>query len=403
MSVFKKFGISIGILFAVVCLFVNVWYFWVLNFGDKVNIDRTLNIGDQTIVRDDGTIENQPPVEVSYWANKDNSGREILEIKINNIFDENENAYYYHAIQYDLTNGGFVGKGDCISEKLTSPISKTFEYIRYVGFNGIVREYQSSDDWTTSIGATYSLYKGNSFKFKIDDTLIKLGFKNNVYSESKIEQDFLFKTTYNLYNNYDINYFAVKIYDSLQGVSANGENYKVRFDGNSFDIYIYDGNGRYLQKNESFGSLISIDNTINFVIPITTYETGLNSSLDSSIGWCNGSQSYNITSDKEDYFVGRDIISLTEKDFNYEIAGDTCYLTLSQSFIDFYDKYKGKIYLSILIDKDYFTNLGYDYAIDYDTLSKFVIKESKYKYLSDGSVIIEDDISFTNVYKMMEV
>jgi hypothetical protein len=78
-----------------------------------------------------------------------------------------------------------------------------------------------------------------------------------------------------------------------------------------------------------------------------------------------GNQNFSLNGDYSsgDYFVGRTIVNCDVSNFDFVIVEDNnIALKLSGAFIDYYSKYKSTTALSIVIDLDFISNLGYNFV-----------------------------------------
>ena len=91
-----------------------------------------------------------------------------------------------------------------------------------------------------------------------------------------------------------------------------------------------------------------------------------------------GKMNYNMQESLDDYFIGRRLVDVTIKDFEFvetNVSGEYT-LKLRDEFNDFWFNYRTKIQLDVIIDVDYLTSLGIDYkGLDFENLENFTVYE----------------------------
>lgn len=398
----KKIIVVLSSILLLASLVVNVWFVWLKLYGKEKTVSFTTEFGSQVVVTPDGETENQPVFEISYWPN-------AMEIKVNTIFDEKADKYYYYGVQYlayslEETNLFRTDYKDVLtSNNWTNPFRNVKHYDRTWknahSWSVSKREYMSDDNWATSIQSTMDLSSETMLKIKSGDNLFGLemvGVKpeNTTYHLFMEKSLTNYHEYYHDYFNYNWDYLFYEFYNAVKDVKAGTSQYITMKFGDIFNVKQHEGNGTYVEivDDYNFDSLIKTDKVTYITTKINVYDELLNSSADSSIGWCNDSQTYNVESEQNGYFMGRDIISLSLSDFDMLVdENKVVTLKLSNNFVNYYLKYADKIYLDILIDVDELTNAGYTFngVLD-DGFEEFNIKSSKIQYLEDGLLKVVD-------------
>lgn len=375
---------------------INVWYLWIKVYGREKTVSFTTEIGPQSIVTTTGETETQPVFEISYWPN-------AMEIKLNTIFDENQDKYYYYGVQYALEPGGSIlfnntHKDTQTNSHWTNPFRNVKDFNRVWSFSPAMKvsknAYMSDDNWATSVGATMDLDAETMLKIKAGENLFGLKMVG-VQSQGTTTYNFWEKGLnnyheyYHNYFNYNWDYLFYEFYSAVKGVQAGTSQYMTFKFGDIFKVYEHQGNAAYVEidNDYNFDSLIKEDKVTYITIKLNVYDYNLNSSSDSSFGWYKNSQTYNVQSEQNGYFMGRDIINLDLNDFNIIANEDTnsASLSLSQNFIDYYSQFADKIYLDILIDQDKLTAAGYNFeGVSNAGLDNFTIKSFKIQYTENG-------------------
>ncbi len=400
----KKVTTIISAILVFISLAIFGWYCWIEKFGEEKVISNTYELGLQGIETADG-LQVEPIFEVSYWKNANNLGSEVLEIKVNSVFDEDMDKYYYQAIQFNLSQSPSGTVKPFYNYTTQVEKDKGFwktdlEYQKVVTDNySDVNEYMSDDDWNTSFGSTYSFDNYEILKVESNGNLfgIKMkGLDNDLVKITKTDNTFGWTTTKTTYTKMDWTYFFSLIYGMVEGLPGGTDEYMTAKFGDIFTILKYDENKKdytELTEDYNFDNLIRKDNTTMITMKVNVYSDGLNSSSNSSIGWYQNSKTYNVSAEQNGYFVGRDIIDVTLNDFDLIVNSDTNVATikLNENFVNYYSAYTDKIYLNILIDRDLITENGYTFdGVTGSELDKFEIKSFKIQYTENDELKVVD-------------
>lgn len=379
-------------LFFVFSAIINIMCVGIRRFGKERTVSITTELGLQEV---EGVVK--PIFELSYWPN-------AFEIKINYLFDENVDRYYYQAVQFDsgTNTENMFGSTTATTDmsgfwsslahmKITSE-HVTYAYVRD---SVSVNEYISDDDWITSAVSTNKINDSSMIKVKSGEEIFSIEMKGRVYSTTETGRTGPYKVVEDYYMLYDWDYFYSLLYNSIKNIKGGTSQYLTLEFGDIFTIKQYKGNGIYetIGPNSTFSNFYTKDSKTYITFKINTFSEPLNSSADSSIGWYKNSQTYNVGADENGYFMGRDIINVSLKDFNLLLNSDlnSVTLKLSDDFINYYSKYSDKIYLDILIAQDEITSAGYTLAgISNEELSKFGVKSCKLQYRENGELKVVD-------------
>ncbi len=392
-KVFKVSGIVLACILFLACLFVNGWYLWLKKYGAERTLSRSVELGMQETTA--GEVE--PIFELSYWAN-------AFEIKINEIFDEDADKFYYKAIQYVSNEPGTDIFGNAQSYETNGflnsvakwKIKDDYENYSYVKWWGVtVNEYMSDDDWETSAIATSKISDTVSFKVKSGEDLFELGMKGKTLINEVNEWQGIWRVRERYYNIYDWTYLFSLLYNSVRNNRPGTNQYITLEFGDIFKVSEHIGDGVYKEifTDYSFNNLLRTKDTTKITVKMNIYGSKLDSSADSSIGWFKNSQTYNVSSEQNSYFMGRDVIYVKNKQFTPILNSDTNEVTLylSEHFREEHLQYADRIYLDVLIDRDKITSAGYTFAgINAESLQDFELRSLKIQYTENGVIKVVD-------------
>lgn len=425
MSVGQKLAIVFSAFLCAICIGINAWYLYVRLYGPDKVISNTYEIGLQTTQNGDSRYF----AELNYFSNKNKNGLEMFEIKFNYMLDENQEAFYSQGLQYvgktknDKISWNYYRdatqiKGEWLGKK-TGWYDNEYNYGWWGSYNvnsSISKfNYASGDDYKSVALSTNPISLDTRFKIQLGKNLFLMKFKNN--ETEMTSQNFMYKAEgayhfyvvygvqdYNwYYAYYDVNYFAKLLYQSISKSVTPGTNSAFIFEfGDLFDYYIYDEEkGSYSDtKYKNVDSVIQ-DMKSYYSIKVNVSENGVQKSSESLFGAVNGTTTFNLTGDysSDDYFIGRSVVRVTEKDFVLvQIYGDYYALKLRDDFVKYFSQYS-KIKLSILINKDEIkkqdvTVLGF---ADDNNLDKFEILDFYSVETIDGEKVKKEVDYVSNV------
>ena len=375
MSKFTKIIVSICTVFAVVSISLIGWLVYILNFAPQKIASTTYIIGNQQIEKVDpetGELitESKPFWEISIYNN-------AFELKFNEIFDENQNAFYSTGLQYisnienkapdfsvekwlsssqvDYSNYSEISSVDISYRNYSEKNGEKYllfkdgkNYYEYYGHilkandfqNMSYFEYQSAND---------TGFINNQFANPInEDTLFKLQIDNKIYG-MKLKYDdipigeetFLFTrqwctnvfgsmdqhftyARHQYFRAYDIHFLSELLYNSFKGLPAGtSQQYTIRL-ADYFDFYEFNGKTYEEDKILNVGqALISYVNS-NFGIKVNVYDYDLNSSsksmFDNYKGYKNVNES-DISNEVLDYKTSKNVFTLTIDNFDFISTG----------------------------------------------------------------------------------
>lgn len=404
MKVLKTiFIVLLAILFTL-CLGIDIIYIWVLVKAPNKIISQTFNVGLQEL--NDGTTKEF--VEINYYSNKNKNGIECFEIKFNYISDENKNMFYSQGLQYLSDNGPIEFKyyySNATKSKKEyrkeNSFGATKKYFDAWGFYSPSEKtkcinYASSDDGKTSVLSTNPLNNNTSFLIEIGSDLYKMKFKtidtkkmeysknvdlwksHFIGSESKDFENYLFYyifSYWDYYYNYDINYFACLLKDSVS-VLKDGTSQQMIFEfADLFDYYKYNSDKKdYIDVSAEDSLKVKTEIKSYYCIKVNYSDDGLVRAKQSLFGNVDGSPNYNTTGDYSEinFLYGHSVIDVGYGDFELVKAKNNTYdLVLKQTFLDKYSKYKDVIELNVYLDFNLFKNHNID--VNYPEFNGFKV------------------------------
>ena len=96
------------------------WYAYIYFFGVEKIISQTFKVGDQVVMKEDGTTDTKTFIELNLYDN-------VFEIKFNYMLDETKTAFYSQGLQYVLKDGKSDFNLDGSYTKILTDTSKDIE------------------------------------------------------------------------------------------------------------------------------------------------------------------------------------------------------------------------------------------------------------------------------------
>ena len=386
-------------LIIMLCLTIIFWYCSVCLWGKEKVVSKTFNVGELTLA--DGSTENI--IEIEYFANKDNSGYEVFEIKYSYFMDETKTNSFSQGYQYVADSGTSIDFGyihDNITEsdfahKSTGSLGWKKKYYTCQNSNvptSNVTLYNYMANGDEYILSTNPIGLDSYFKIQIGEDLYLMQFKGKdtpKNNETFIGTERVFHNVLNadkyhdMYFVYDAHHLSRLLYESIKSVEL-GTNQDIVFEfGNLFNYYKYNQeDGKYDENPTNYDETVKLAFDIKsyYSIRVKVHENGLTSSEESMFGSFLGNQNFSLNGDytSGDYFVGFSIVDVDLSSFDLVVVEDNnVALKLSNDFINYYDKYKSTIKLSVVIDIDLLSNLGYTFVgfTSDNNLDKFNVYE----------------------------
>ncbi len=397
---FKSVGIILAILVGIVCLILNSWFLYIKLHGETKMTSTTVNMGELNLA--DGSTKEI--IQVKHKRNKNRSGVELFEIKLNYLTDESQKDFYSQGIQYagnglndnikwkdfdyiSKTAGywdnkfkqyklqeisKFLWKGNYYASYF-SPFTDTKKY-EYQSFNdfetlGSTNPITPSSYFTLQLGGTdevvYMQLKGDNYAVinKVThlisaDQEESIGYKSR---EGTFESDFI-----TIFNNYNMDYFAYTLYQSISTLPSGTKGKFVFEFGNIFKYFLAENGfvGKEIQTEDSTKVINNIKSY--YTISVEVYEDGAKNANDSMFGVIKNDPTFSIKpsyGESGNYFAGTSILDCDIYDFDLvRIDEIYCALKLKKEFLSAYEKYAKDIKLNIIIDTSILKARGLDYA-----------------------------------------
>lgn len=395
------------------CLAIDFWYLYIKLYGEVKLPTHTYEVGLQQ------TSEGNTKyfVEVEYYSNANKNGLECFEIKFNYLLDERQENFYSQGLQLVADS-----KDDSIKLSLTEDgANKEFaywdaggnHYNRDVFYNYQTEEnsklfnYASGNDYSTTTISTNPLGDKSYFRIQLGEQLYLMKFKSS-YRETRDPEtyaDFISKRSYSPaiycwfndsnYIVYDYTYFMNLLYTALSSDTlANGTQSAMLFEfGNIFDYYEYDETNK-VYKTQPLEDTTKVQKQITsyYSIYVKKHADGIQKASQSMFNCVQGSSTFNMTEDynSDDYFIGRTIVTVDNKDFDYiKVTNNYYKLQLKESFINEYKSFGDKIVLSVQIDLDELTekNINFLGLMENSGLNNFEILECYTTQTKDGEIV----------------
>ena len=406
MTTAKKIGISIGVLVFILCLVVCCWYVYILEYGAEKLTSTVINPG--VLQTQDGS--SKYIIEVNYQSNKNDNGLELFDIKLNYFTDSSREHTYTQGIQYvannpedkiewvdydsygdylkDIVSNHIMGN-DVENDARTNSYEVTSYNLHHTGkwifrkdwnanyfsiFNSArytsSYEYEALDN-NNFTGSTNPITADSSFLLQVGDEFIRMKFKGDNYVKWTTKDAFDNDTSRigyskrtNYYYNYNVDYLAYSIYQSIQELPAGTQGAYVFEFGDIFKYF--EGAEEGTEINQEDTEKVTNEIKSYYTIYVNISADGARNSKDSIFGLLHGSPTFTLDgsgSSAGDYFQGKAIIDVDVYDFDLIYLTENSYgLKLKQDFIEEYLPYSKNIYLSITIDVSILENAGYKYS-----------------------------------------
>lgn len=385
MTIGKKIGIAIGAIILTICLVIDIWYAWIYFHGPDRIISKTFKVSTLTLA--DGTTTNV--FEVEYFANEDGSGYEAFEVKFTNYLDETREQTFIQGLQYiaDTTSSSIdivYNHNDLVEPDFDESSGKFGWKKKYYNCQNAyvpsattnVFNYMSSDG-EEYLKSTNPINMNTGYKIQIGEDIYIMRFKGLSTPQNETTSMGTVRTKHdvwtadiyhNMYYVYDVNYFSKLLYESIKTAEI-GANADMVFEwGNLFNYYKFDtSTNKYDENPTDYENLKLISGDIKsyYSIRVKTHAYGLSKAGDSMFGSVLGNQNFSLNGDYSNgsYFIGRTVVNCDVNVFDFvTISDNNVALKLSSAFINYYFKYKKSIVLSIEIDLDFISNLGYNFV-----------------------------------------
>lgn len=408
--------IIIAILVAA-CLAVDCWYLYIKLYGDIKLPTQTYEVGLQQTESGDTKYF----VEIEYYSNENNNGLECFEMKFNYLLDERQSDFYSQGLQIVADTKEDSIKlslsEDSVDRKFSGWTPGGNRYNRDVFYNYEVESgakminYASGTDYDTTIISTNPIGDKSYFRIQLgdenDSQMYLMKFKSSYRDtrEPKVYSDYIGHKNYNpafycyysddYYIAYDYTYFVNLLYTALSSDTlANGTQSAMLFEfGNIFDYYEYDSTTK-VYKTQPLEDSTKVQKQITsyYSIYVKKHADGIQKASQSLFNCVQGSSTFNLTEDysKDDYFIGRTVVTCNNKDFDYiKVTNNYYQLSLKESFIEEYSKYGDKIVLSVCIDLDELEskNINFLGLSENSGLKNFEILECYTTQTKDGEVV----------------
>ena len=367
----KKFWLIFGTIFCVLCVAIDVWAVCVYKFAPNKIVSNTYEL--DLLTTSDGSTKRSF-IEINYYTNKKGNGLELFEIKYNYFMDEDRERIISVGSQYvadSITDSLDWSHKHYLTYKVIKDerygflhIGHRMVYDAYYKYklkdNASYYEYQSANDYDFSMGNNINPMSGDTtFKVTIGDELYLLEFKKDVSLSEFYLATWTLRTPFsedvtNQYPYVDHDFFAYKLYQSLQHVTYGTDNFELLQFADFFNYYKYDGN-TYVKVEDTNNSKVKTEFNNYYIIKINVVEDGAVKASDSLFNIVAGDSTFNFTGGYiyEDYLYTKATIALTITDFNLiELEENKYGLALKREFVNAYKGYKNQIVLDIRLNLD---------------------------------------------------
>lgn len=380
MNKLKTFGIIFAILISLVFLAMDAWWITIYKYAPDKVTSNTFNLSSLTTA--DGSVTKNF-VEVNYMRNDNQQGLELFEVKFNYFTDEGHENLFSQGLQ-------FVGNTE--TDKLSWTYYKDESQTKGIYLNGTsgwyaadnnygywggyktneeattIFNYQSSNDYATTLVSTNELLNNSRFKVTIGEDNFLMSFKNRNAEMTPENFQYKEKGRYHFYvvygrqdmkfyySAYDVNYFAYLLYNAVCSLPA-GTNETALFEfGDIFDYYKETDTPNVYEEiavDKANCPKIISDIKSYYGIKVNVVSDGVKKASESMFNCVAGNSNFNLTGDYSDdtYFYGRSMIDVNIYDFELVKVEEIYFaLKLKQEFLDEYLQYRNKIRLNIVID-----------------------------------------------------
>ena len=387
----------------VICLGLDVWYYFILKNGKDKIISDTFIVGEQTVTRLD-EVTGEEITESKYFCEV-NIYDDVYEIKFNNLLDENKTHFYSQGIQFIASGNKLdftaeynkIVKTEKIESKKDNNFFDNYSTGRYNYYNRLLSNikytnlsYQTyaEDPFGNSYDSTNPVTDNYFFKIDLDGKIYGMTF-NTDYAEFNQNSNLYLGTTKQDYMDFgtifgngrvndtiyefreaDIFFFAEEIYNSVISSSLKeGAKEKVVYMEfpDIFNYYEFE-NGQYKEDKvkTDLASKITAKIKNYYGIKITFNEGKMKSASQSLFKMVNGNANYsNGELTPSDYFTGKTLIKVTENDFEWiatENSGEYLF-KLSDNFKSIYSNYNNSsLLLYVEIDEAYLNSCNIKFA-----------------------------------------
>ena len=305
------------------CLLSSALYFVIkFTFPEKL-IESNINIGTLDKVED----PNEKNIfNVRYYTNKDNSGVELFEVKLNSYMNvetakTEDPAVYSYGYQVVGTsqNSIFFAYRSEFRDGLFHANHNAY-CMTYPQENSNVYHYNTQNN--INFATTELKEKDNIFKISINGDIYGLMFKGE-QSENILEKQTLAPWAVDTYYAiYDMNHLANLLLKSVKSISSGTEGIvTMKLSDDIFNFYKFEnGSFKQFSKNDN-ASLVTqiVDTFISCKFEI--FDTGAKVAKDSMFNIIEKRSDYSIIEEDSvyDYKIGEAPIILTEYDFKYAL------------------------------------------------------------------------------------
>ena len=342
MAKIKKTFLSILIIALIFCVVADAM-FLVIKYilPDKIS-SNTYHVNELTVKEADGSTTSLGNIfEIKYYANSDGSGVEMLDIKMNFLKDEKSKSTFSSGIQ--LVN--LATENQAPFNEIWKSQYKQHTFLWWgINFYSPTFEnnsfYYNTDGKNYSYKATQPINKDNYFLITIGEEKFRMALK---LANSDIEA---VDNNNNKCRAYvDFNYLTKILYSTISTIQSGYDGTLTLKFADLFDYYGLDEKtGQYTMEKQltADGTPIKDIVTNYYTVKLNTYSRGAQTASDSLFGIVANDYNYNKTNSSmtEGYYVSRNIITLTEYDFDYKINANNTH--------DAYLKENVKQYLSTL-------------------------------------------------------
>lgn len=311
---------------ALISIVMILAYVYFLIFVDETTIGVN-NVGDQLALdvkaEADLTEEEKDEyaerwfMEANYYSNANNNGIELQELKMNYFMSP-------RLLQEDYRASGLQATSNCFDAELLELGKKVpFYYYQYDTVNGISYDGSSTLDSQSGQGVSTSLKPNTEYIIKIDNRPFTINL------DATYETGWwIFKET----KNYNFSHVFMDVMKAIETNSAGYGDYYVTLDlSNYFSIKEMDENGQFKADNVT-------DIIKNYAVLKFHYdENGAIYSNQSMFGKIENNSKYDKTT--VEYWSGKMVYSLTEKDFSYRYVEyrDGYFISLSNEVKAIFD------------------------------------------------------------------
>ncbi len=309
--------LTIAVAFSVIAdiIWLGIWV-----YEQRVTNESTIYVGEfgsTTITEDDKAVLN-----INYYANKDKTGCEVLEIKFNRYTGVDKNIIFGYGVQYvfpkfysnSIRDEKWFWWDD---DTITYYYANGSRFTTYYNYSNNLNYVAIKDN---IIDKNFSILFDNGEKDEEKKVLYRMQFKGEVKGERYYEYGLKHVVPS---TDYNLNYFSHIIYKGVSGFSGKSGfyNFQTLFDVSSCFNFEEQRNGNFESiTNNSFIDILKTYMTCKLNIS----DSGLTVASQSMFGLVNGKNDFDITNviSTEDYFSQNQYIELSDTDFNYVLKED---------------------------------------------------------------------------------